>query len=105
MCFVDKTTRVAALQEGPDVVVVLVRHCEIAVPVVGRFQPVVATIPIHPVSQTNGLVCLDSGKFIHALLAQIHKLIDAGETVAWHQIFNITLGLQAQFFFNFDFDP
>ena len=48
---------------------------------------------------------LNPGEFIHPVLTELHEAIDAGEAVAGHQVLDVALGLQAEFFFDFDFNP
>src|SRR5438132_10946330 len=80
---IDQAALVTFPQKTPDGVVVLVRHREVAAPLVGRLLPIFIPIPVHPVTEADGLVCLLACKLVDARLARLHKLVDAGEAIAW----------------------
>ncbi len=83
---VDEPPVVALLEEGPDRVVVLVRH------------RVVGVVPIHPVTEPDGLLRLDGGELADALLA---LLDEPGDSV----LLDVALALEAQLLFHLDLDP
>ena len=62
---VEPAVLVAALQEVPDGVVILIRH------------GVVGIIPVHPVAEAARLLGLDGGVLAHPLLAFLHEAGDA----------------------------
>src|SRR5262249_9963218 len=62
-------------------------------------------VPVHPVAKPDRLLGLHAGKLVHPLLAELHKLVDAGEAVAGHEVLDVAFRAQAQLLFDFDFDP
>src|SRR4051812_18074387 len=83
---VDIALLMAALQELPDSVVVLVRHREIGV------------VPIHPVAEPSGLTGLDGRVLQNPLLAFLDERIDAISL-------DIPLRLEPQLLLDLDLDP
>ncbi len=103
---VDEAAAVALLEEGPDRVVVLLGHREVRIPLSGRFGPVlVGAVPVHPVAEADRLLRLDAGEPVHALLAELHEAVDAGEDVAGHQVLDVALGGELQLLLDLDLDP
>ena len=83
---VEPAVLVAALQEMPDGVVVLIRH------------GVVGVVPVHPVAEAPGLFGLDRGVLAHPLLALLHE---AGDAVG----LDVALGGEALLLLHLHFDP
>ena len=77
---------VAALEEVPDGVVILIRH------------GVVGVIPVHPVAEAAGLLGLDGGVLAHPLLALLHEAGDA-------EGLDVMFGGKALFLFHLHLDP
>ena len=83
---VEPAVLVAALQEMPDGVVILIRH------------GVVGVVPVHPVAEALRLFGLDRGVLAHPLLA---LLDEAGDAVG----LDVALGGKALLLLHLHFDP
>jgi len=51
------------------------------------------------------LLGLDAGEFVYALFAERDEPVDAFKALAGNQIFDVLLRLEAELFFDFDFNP
>src|SRR5262249_16471166 len=102
---VNEAAVVTLLQEGPDGVVVLLRHGKVTAPLIRGLAPILVAVPVHPIAQTDRLLGLDAGELVNPVLTLLHKPIDAGERIARHEVFDVALGAQLEFLLNFDFDP
>src|SRR5262249_61172935 len=95
----------AFFEKGPDRVVVLIRHREVAAALVRGLLPVFIAVPVHPLTEPLGLRGLASGEVIYACLAQSDEAVDTGEGIAWDQGFDVAFGLEAKLLFDLDFNP
>ncbi|GBD35893.1 hypothetical protein HRbin36_01008 [bacterium HR36] len=89
----------------PDSVIVFLGHGVVTAALIRWFLPVLIPIPVHPIAQPYALLRLNTGKAIDPLLAQLHETVNAGEAIPRHEVLNILLRSQTQFFFHFHFDP
>lgn len=97
---------VALLQEAPDGVVVRFAHREIRFAVIDGLGPVFfGAVPVHPHAEADALIALNTGKFVHAVFAELHETGDARFAVSRHQVFDVAFALQTEFFLDFHFDP
>src|SRR5262245_57305904 len=76
---VHQAPLMALLEEAPDRVVILLRHREVAAPLIGRLLPVLVSVPVHPVTEADRLFGLHLGELVHALFTEPHETVDGGE--------------------------
>jgi hypothetical protein len=86
VALVEPAAIMDGLQEVPDGVVILIGHRQIRV------------VPIHPVSESDGLLSNAVGESQDSLLTSFYEFGDS-------ESFDVSLALEPQFFFDFDLDP